>query len=65
MAATRNNSGVDRYLFTKQRTEMDHGGQRPVGGMECRSSKAFPQTGQRIGSFGKVGEDGGSSPAGW
>ncbi len=42
--------------------ELVHGGQRPVGEMVYRSSKALPQDGQSKISFGKVGEEGESSP---
>lgn len=43
MAAARNLSGVDGCLFAEQRTELVHGGQRLVGGMECRSSRHYPE----------------------
>ena len=54
-------TGVEGYSFQEARTELVHGGQRPVGGMVYRRSKAFPQTGQSNVSFGKVGDGGGSS----
>ena len=53
-------TGVEGYLFQEERTELVHGGQRPVGGMVYRRNKAFPQSGQSNVSFGKVGEGGGS-----
>jgi hypothetical protein len=49
-------TGVEEYLNQEQRTELVHGGQRPVGGVVYRSSKALPQVGQRTGAFGEVGE---------
>ena len=54
-------TGVDGYSFQAERTEPFHGGQRPVGGMVYRRSKAFPQIGQSNVSFGKAGNSGGSS----
>jgi hypothetical protein len=53
-------TGVEGYLFQAERIELVHGGQRPVGGMVYRRSKAFPQIWQRNVSFGKVGDGGGS-----
>ena len=50
-------TGVEGYSFQEARTELVHGGQRPVGGMVYRCSKAFPQIGQSKVSFDKV-EDG-------
>jgi len=47
---------VEEYLNQEQRTELVHGGQRPVGGMEYRRSKVFPQIGQSKVSFGKAEE---------
>ena len=49
-------TGIEEYLFQAERTELVHGGQRPVGGMVYRCSKAFPQIGQSKVSFGKIGE---------
>ena len=60
--ALRKVTGAEENLFAKQRTELVHGGQRPVGGMEYRCSKALPQAGQSKVSFGKVGDSTGSSP---
>ena len=54
-------TGVDGSLFQGKGTELVHGGQRPVGGMIYRSSKAFPQDGQSKVSFDKVGDSVGSS----
>ena len=54
-------TGVEGYSFQEERTELVHGGQRPVGGMVYRRNKAFPQSGQSNVSFGKVGEGVGSS----
>jgi hypothetical protein len=54
-------TGVEGYLFQVERTELVHGGQRPVGGMVYRRSRAFPQIWQSNVSFGKVGEGGESS----
>ena len=54
-------TGAEGYLFQEERTELVHGGQRPVGGMVYRRSKAFPQSGQSKVSFGKVGDGVGSS----
>ena len=54
-------TGVEGYSFQEVRTELVHGGQRPVGGVEYRCNKAFPQIGQSKVSFGKVGGGGGSS----
>ena len=48
-------------MFHEQRTELVHGGQRPVGGMVYRRSKGFPQVGQSSGSLVKAGEAGESS----
>jgi len=49
-------AGVEGYSYQEERTELVQGGQRPVGGMEYRRSKAFPQIGQSKVSFGKVGD---------
>ncbi len=54
-------TGVEGYSFQEVRTELVHGGQRPVGEMVYRSSKALPQDGQSKVSFGKIGEDGENS----
>jgi hypothetical protein len=52
---------VEGYLFQGKRTELVHGGQRPVGGMVYRRNKAFPQDGQSDVSLGKAGDGVGSS----
>ena len=39
-------TGMEGYSFQAKRTELVHGGQRPVGGMVYRRNKAFPQIGQ-------------------
>jgi hypothetical protein len=49
-------TGVEECLHPSERTKLAHGGQRPVGGMVYRRSKALPQIGQSKASFGKVGE---------
>ena len=49
-------TGIEENLFQEQRTELVHGGRRPVGGMVNSRSKAFPQLGQSKVSFGKDGE---------
>ena len=58
-------TGVEGDLFREERTELDHGGQRPVGGMVYRCNKAFPQIGQSKVSFGKIGEAEESSSGRW
>ena len=49
-------TGVEECLNEAERTELVHGGQRPVGGMENRRSKVLPQIGHSTNSFGKDGE---------
>ena len=55
-------TGVEEYLFHEQRTELVQGGQRPLGGMEYRRSKALPQDGQSKVTFVRVADSTGSSP---
>ena len=54
-------TGVERYWFQEAGTELIHGGQRPLGGMVYRRSKALPQDRQSKVPFGKVGDSTGSS----
>jgi len=56
------NTGMEGYWFQEAGTVLVHGGQRPLGGMVYRRSKAFPQDGQSKVPFGKVGDSTGSSP---
>ena len=53
-------AGVEGNLFQEERPDLAHGGQRPVGGMECKSRKGFPQWGHSKVFLGKVGEGKGS-----
>ena len=55
-------TGDDGYSYREAGTELFHGGQRPVCGVENRSSKALPQAGQSKVSFGEVGDSTGNSP---
>jgi hypothetical protein len=60
-AGTRNKHWRGGILVSRGGNGAGSLGQRPLGGIEYRRSKAFPQIGQRNVSFGKVGDGGGSS----
>lgn len=54
--APRITTGVEKSMNQAERTELLHGGQRPVGGMENRRSKALPQIRQSKEFLGKEGD---------
>lgn len=52
---------MDGFLFQVKEAQLIHGGQRPLGEMEYKRNKAFPQIEQSKVSLGKVGDGVGSS----